>query len=486
MKFLKSKKIETPDNAKKRPRQRRLMRRGGYSIALCALAAAIVLAINLIFGELPSSATKPDLSAQQLYSISQQTEELLASLEKDVTIYLVAQKGNEDHTLQELLEKYESPRIHVETRDPVVNPRFTAQYTQDSVPENSLIVVCGERSKVIDYNEIFEYDYTYYYTTGSAESYFDGEGEITSAINYVTSDDLAKLYVLSGHGEQALSSTFESYVGKENIELLTLNLLTEANVPEDADCLLINGPTSDISAAEAEKIAEYLKGGGNMMLVSAYSDEERPNLAGLMAYYGASLQKGIMVESDPSHSMSGYGHYLVPNVQSHDITAPLMESNAYILAPLAQGIVTEARDNITATSLLRTSERSYSKLAGSQLTTMEKESGDVDGPFDVGIAITEKYGDTESKIVWFSSSLMFTDEVNSLVSGANSDLFLNSLGWMCGQESSIAIHPKSMSAQTLIITTGEANFWKYLLMIGVPVLALAAGLIIWLRRRRRA
>ena len=117
---------------------------------------------------------------------------------------------------------------------------------------------------------------------------------------------------------------------------------------------------------------------------------------------------------------------------------------------------------------------------------MEKESGDVDGPFDVGIAITEKYGDTESKIVWFSSSLMFTDEVNSLVSGANSDLFLNSLGWMCGQESSIAIHPKSMSAQTLIITTGEANFWKYLLMIGVPVLALAAGLIIWLRRRRRA
>ena len=169
MKFLKSKKIETPDNAKKRPRQRRLMRRGGYSIALCALAAAIVLAINLIFGELPSSATKPDLSAQQLYSISQQTEELLASLEKDVTIYLVAQKGNEDHTLQELLEKYESPRIHVETRDPVVNPRFTAQYTQDSVPENSLIVVCGERSKVIDYNEIFEYDYTYYYTTGSAE-----------------------------------------------------------------------------------------------------------------------------------------------------------------------------------------------------------------------------------------------------------------------------------------------------------------------------
>ena len=53
--------------------------------------------------------------------------------------------------LKRLLEKYEegSDHIKVEQKDPVVNPKFTSEYTSDDVAANSLIVVCGDRSKVV-------------------------------------------------------------------------------------------------------------------------------------------------------------------------------------------------------------------------------------------------------------------------------------------------------------------------------------------------
>ena len=107
--------------------------------------------------------------------------------------------------------------IKVEQKDPVVNPKFVSEYTSDNLSSNSLIVVCGDRNKVVNYNNIYEstMDYnTYsYQTTG-----FDGEGQITSAIAYVTSENLPVLYTLEGHGEQELDSTIKEDIEKANME----------------------------------------------------------------------------------------------------------------------------------------------------------------------------------------------------------------------------------------------------------------------------
>ena len=108
----------------------------------------------------------------------------------------------------------------------MVNPKFVSEYTSDNLSSNSLIVVCGDRNKVVNYNNIYEstMDYnTYsYQTTG-----FDGEGQITSAIAYVTSENLPVLYTLEGHGEQELDSTIKEDIEKANMEIKSLNLLTE-------------------------------------------------------------------------------------------------------------------------------------------------------------------------------------------------------------------------------------------------------------------
>ena len=140
-----------------------------------------------------------------------------------------------------LLEKYdeESDHITVEQKDPVVNPKFTSEYTSDDVSANSLIVVCGDRSKVVDYNNIYEssMDYnTYSYTTTG----FDGEGQIDSAISYVTSENLPCFIHWTDMVEKELDSTLQEDIQKANIDIKSLNLITEEKVPDDAACLLIN------------------------------------------------------------------------------------------------------------------------------------------------------------------------------------------------------------------------------------------------------
>ena len=114
-------------------------------------------------------------------------------------------------------------------------------------------MVCGDRSKVVNYSSIYEssIDYNTYQSTTTG---FDGEGQIDSAISYVTSEDLPVLYTLDGHGEKDLDSTLQEDIQKANIDIKSLNLITEESVPDDAACLLINAPTSDISESEKNAI----------------------------------------------------------------------------------------------------------------------------------------------------------------------------------------------------------------------------------------
>ena len=71
----------------------------------------------------------------------------------------------------------------------------------------------------------------------------------------MTSEDLPVLYTLDGHGEKELDSTLQEDIQKANIDIKSLNLITEEKVPDDTACLLINAPTSDIS--ESEKRCNY-------------------------------------------------------------------------------------------------------------------------------------------------------------------------------------------------------------------------------------
>ncbi len=406
------------------------------------------------------------------------------NLQKDVKIYWIVQQDMEDSIIENLLAKYEGLSSHIDVvkKNPDVFPTFTEQYTTETVPNNSLIVECGEKSRYISFEEIYltETDYySYTYTTS-----FDGEGAITSAIDFCVSEDLPLVYLLEGHGETELPSTFADQIKKDNIETAQLSLLSLETVPEDADCVMIYGPTSDISEAEKDVLATYVSSGGKLMVMAGpVEDGSLTNLNSLLDTYGLTVNEGIVIEEDYNHYAYGYPYLLLPNLQSHAITDALINANYYVIMSLCNGITYEETGSGTVHSLLYTSDTSFAKIAGYALTTYEWEEGDLEGPFELAVSIED---DSGGGIVWFTSGDFLEDSLNAYSSGANGDLAMNALASLIGESESMAIRSKSLNYNYLTISESTSSTLK-LLMIGIiPLAFFGIGLIVILQKRRQA
>ena len=465
------------------------IKNGSYTMVMSVIFIAVVIVINMIVSTIPSKYSEIDISSQKLYSIGDETKKMLKDLEKDVTIYQIAQSGSEDENISNLLKKYEdeSKHIKVEQKDPVVNPKFVSQYTSDDLSANSLIVVCGDRNKVIDYNNIYETSIDYQ-TYSSQTTGFDGEGQITSAIGYVTSENLPVLYTVEGHGEKDMDSSIKEDIEKANMDIKSLNLLTEGTVPDDADCLFIDSPSTDFSSDEKDAIIEYLENGGKAIIFSDYTTEDMPNFDAILENYGVQRTEGVVFEGDNQHYAMQMPYYLVPTINSTDASSETASAGYYVLAPYAQGIkqLDDVRDTVKIESILTTSDQAYSKTDLNS-NTIEKEDGDVEGPFDLGVSITESLDDDkETQIVYYSTSNLMDSQTNQMVSGGNEKLIMESLKWMTDTEesTSVSIPSKSLEVSYLTITDYDAAFWKICTIALIPGIFLVIGFVVWIKRRK--
>ncbi len=463
----------------------RLAFRGGtYSLMLTAVVLAILIVVNIFVSALPPALTQYDISASKLYSITSNTKVVVSALDQDVTIYWIVQDGKEDSVIENLLSKYEtlSDHIHVEKKNPDVFPTFAQQYTDEEVANNSLVVESGTRSRYIGYDDIYveETDLVTY----STDSSFDGEGAITSAIDYVVNEDQPRVYVLEGHGEAELPASLSEQMEKENMEVISFSLLTEDAIPEDADCILIYAPASDISAEEQAMLSDYVAGGGKLM-VSAGPTEDGilENLYSLLSDYGVEAVDGIVVDTDRDHYAFQLPYVLMPDMSSSDITDSLIKERYYALMPIATGLRVTETDNGTVTELLTTSESAFSKIAGYDLTSYEKEEGDVDGPFTVAVSVESAGG---GEMIWFTSSVFLEDVYNAYSSGANTDMAMNALASLIGESEAMAIRSKSLNFDYLTISDSTASLLKTV-MVGVfPLAYLGIGIavVVWRRRQQ--
>ena len=458
------------------------MKGGSYSLVMTAVVLALLIVANIFVSAMPTTMTKYDISSSKLYSITSNTKVVVNNLQQDVTIYWVVQADEEDAIIENLLGKYESLSSHIDVvkKNPDVFPTFTEQYTDEDVPNNSLIVESGERYRYISYEDIYEYEVDYYSYSYSVSG-FDGEGAITSAIDYVVTEDLPKIYVLEGHGEGDLPSTFSEAVEKENIEYETLSLLTVDEIPEDTDAIMIYAPQSDISEEEKTMLADYTAEGGKLLVIAGpVEGAELTNLNSLLSDYGVTMETGIVIEGNRNNYAFGYPYILMPDMQSDAITDPLIEDRYYPIFPLSQGMTIGSTSNGTVTELMSTSSDAFSKIAGFELDTYDKEDGDIDGPFTVALSI-ETSGD--GQIIWFSASDFLDDMYNAYSSGANVDLVMNAISSLIGEREAISIRSKSINYNYLTISEETSSTLK-LLMIGVfPLAYLGLGVIVILRKR---
>ena len=98
--------------------------------------------------------------------------------------------------------------------------------------------------------------------------------------------------------------------------------------------------------------------------------------------------EGIVIESVREHYEFQATFALLPDLASSAITDSLIDERYFPILPLSLGLtVGEDTNGATVTPLLTTSDASYSKLAGYELDTYDKEEGDLDGPFTLAVSV---------------------------------------------------------------------------------------------------
>ncbi|MBE6538244.1 MAG: hypothetical protein E7671_02120 [Ruminococcaceae bacterium] len=482
---------------------------GTVALIATLIVLTVIVIINALVLLMPKKYTQLDVTSLELYTLSDTTIESVPKIDEEINIYLIC-SGGEDMSgsalnnmpqLSIFLGRYAelNRNIKVEIIDPIENPNFTEKYTDEGLEDYSIIVESARRYKVIDLAELYYY-YNETYGVISADEYqnfvmymtyygggvpelttnFDGESKITAALDYVTTDRIPAVYELTGHGEAALSATLVSSIEKDSMTVASLDLLT-SDIPEDAECIIINVPTSDINADEAAALSAFLEDGGTLFVSTAYTMLDQPNLIGVLAEYGLSAQKGMIVEGDTSMHYNGYPIYLLPTANTSSPLISSVASAARLFAPYSHAVLSTVTDkNITYTPLFSTSSEAYTIADDAE--SADKTEDSLEGAFDIAVHASD--ADTGAQIIWFGVPV-FTDNANSMT-GGNYQYFVSALSGTVERERIVYNIPaNTVGAYYLLVNQTQATFWGAVLIIIIPLAFAVLGVVRWQIRRKR-
>lgn len=465
-----------------------LLKYGGYASVMTAVVVIAAIVLNMVASQLN---IKFDLTKNKLYTISEDTISLLKGLTEDVNIYSVYADGEELSIVTEILDRYASTSKHVivENVDPYKNPQFAAKYIKngDSISIGSVVV-----STETGYKIISESDLADVYVSQSGESYMQGiklESVLTGAIRSLTSGESNSIYALTGHSEAKVYDDLITEMQYGGYSIKDLNLVTEGAIPEDCSILLINAPTTDITDSEINLISQYMDNGGRVFITLAITLEKMPNLDSLLANYGVADSRRMVIEGSADYVYQQNPYYIVPQLSAeHPVSARLNETKTSSFIPFSVAIDTldVVRSTVEVAPFATTSPYAYSK-ALEEMSSYEKAETDPEGPFNLGVTVTDvdKAGNEEGvKMVVFGAETVMESDINKIVNGGNYGVVMNALDWLMGNDT--LSRSKSLGAEDYLqITQSKAIVIMFISVILIPLSIIIAGIVVVVRRRNR-
>ena len=482
-------------------RRNKNLKYGGYATIVTVICVVILVVVNLLFEKLNLTI---DLTQEELYTVSEETMEILNELDEEVDIYGFYVSGEESGTYNSMvvnfLERYEAlnKNLHFELKDPVSDPAFANQFLKgpnETITSGNVVVTAKNtgRYKILALADMLQFSYDQSSSNGYRVSGWNAEAAITGAVQYVTSDKTPALYQLVGHGETMLDDRVTGYLNTSNFDVLSLNLVSGDEItPENYNTILINNPKADITDMEYDTILDYMEHGGRLIFMFEYNLPELKNFDRLLSRFGMTVDRsGFIVETDQTHYYS-YPQLIIPNMQTeNDMTEIIqnLESNTQLLF-LAPASIKESEDRnrlTKLTNLLFTSEVALIKAEGN--TMLAYEDGDQKGPFNlITMAVEQEQVGTNvataELCVIGSSSFIDYEAASGLVTNGNYQLFLNICSYMQDEVSTLYIPPKEFSSENLINSMRVAITGGVIFVIVIPLAIIGIGVFIWMRRKK--
>lgn len=473
----------------------RAFKHGWLAVVLSCVFIVAVVIVNLVANMLVSKfpALNVDLTSTGMYQLSEDTIDFLKTVDKDVTIKVLASEEEyttsasvylQANSLLKLYPQY-SDYIKIEYIDLVSNPTFNNQYPDDEISAGNYIVESGGKHRMLTQEDLFEvqYDYTTY------ESYVQSiqvESAVTTAILNVTSEDQTKVAFLDGFGDYSADG-FKKLLENNNYDVSNVTLLT-GELSSDISMAVLFTPSVDLDETSAKKISDFLYNNGeygkNLMIIPSQVSADTPVFDSLLEEWGMKLTNGLSMETDSNHLLYS-GNYAISTVEyaGEDYTTGLKNSSMSVVAGYIRPV--EITDENMATAVLTTTENA--KLV----------PYDADDEFDIDDAESKQYNVAAvskqtnddgvfSSVSVFGSSVMLSDDAIKMSNYNNGAYIANIFNILTEHEDNgIAISGKDLTDKQLGIVSSQSQVLIAVFVVIVPLAILAAGFIIWLRRRNR-
>lgn len=439
----------------------------GTNTAVLSLAVIGILAVLNFLGY--RHPKRFDWTAEKLYTLSDQTQKVVAALKKDVrVIHFDKNKGGD--SLRDFVADYRhlSRRLSYELVDPQEHPDMARQFGARRMGD--VVVTSGGRTEHLE-------DVS--------------EQTLTNALLKVTRDTAKSVCVVEGHGEPSIeSSEPEGFSGAEkalqgeNFEVKPVNLVRAGQVPAECSVVLVAGPKNAFFPPEAEALTKYLDGGGKAMLL--VDPDTDPGLDGLFSAWNISVGKNTVIDVSGAGRIIGLG-YAVPLVTTYGAHAVTKNFDRSVMTffPLARSVkaADKQKSSPSVTELLKTSEESWGE-------TNVKENGgkvkfdrgvDEQGPVSLGVAAEKSVEGKSARLVVIGNSRFTANEY--LRHQPNRDLFLNAVDWLTLDEDLISIRPKSPTNRRVTLTVAQQNTFFWFSMVFMPGAVIVTGFVLWWKRR---
>jgi hypothetical protein len=490
----------------------------GWALLATGLVAVLVVLVNYVSFR---RYARWDMTRDRLFTLSERTDNLLAGLKQPVDLYVFMGSGEPNfQDLRELVTRYKakSDKISAHFVDPDREPtkfrmlaekfgvRVGLQEGGQTEAELAVLVSSGDKRWSITRDDLVQVDFDSLEGEGrNAKVDVKTEQALSGALVQVTSGRATKVCVSEGHGEWTLEDggergllAMKDELKRENIAVEALATRGKSQLPKECDAIFVLGPMKAFTPEESAALKRYLEGGGNLLLAldPVISGEQLmpSGLEELAQAHGIRLDSDVVVELDEAKllSPSPVEAFLVTAFTDSKVVRPLAALRAPVVLALARSL--SVPEGSRAEPLFKSSDKAYGESALSQLSAgddLKAGDGDVAGPLVLGaLAETaaaasgaDKPKAKGGRLIVVGDSDWVSPQLLQQAQVANIDLLASVTGYLTEREALVAIAPRKVNMQSVVITE-ESLSWVFVrVVLLMPLAMLALGVTVWVQRR---
>lgn len=515
----KEKKSEKKDKKVKAKRNHKKLKHGTMATVLTVVFIAVLVLVNIVatsvFERFPLTI---DMTSDDSYTISDETVDYIKNVDKKIKITVLAEESEFTSTSKYIRQANEilkniaknNKNITVEYVDLMSNPEVKSEY-EESLAEYDIIVETGnnhERTTVVhpqdlvNFSSDFENSFQqnmgatletfieYYGGMTAIQSYSTGiesncaEQAFTSAVLRVTDADPKTVTFLTGRKEIASLSYFQKLLTANGYTVNSIDITTQ-DIPQEANLIVMGAPSVDYTADEVEKVSKFLDNDGklkkNLLYIESVQQPNTPNIDELLEEYGIKFRDEFVYDSNGSNASNGYVFMERANDKFMD---DLKDDSLKLFTSIYTKPITikySEKSMKTCEAYVQTSDTGY---------TMDKNQKELTKGVTVTAAVGSKAvfvddGADYSNLIALGSEFFLDDTVLQMSQYLNRQWILSLVNGVTGKSADITIEPKTVEGGLFDLTNTQIRVLEWVFIVIIPVIILAIGIIVWIKRKNR-